>query len=445
MPHTYLLFGDNIWESKAVMEKIREHCLTDELFSKIELGGCPALPIYTLHHKDIVFQVECRGNYNQWNDLPSKVHKYISFFDKPDAVLFDEENNKIIAAGEFTETVSVGNSQWQRSGRAVASAKLDVPFLAVYPCVAEDRSQDTLREPTALLTEFFLKLSLEDLDSPTLLLLREDPYLYEYNIERRKIGLPVLNKPEGDYYIGRWFGLRLLSSKDKSMRKYLIKLEREIYTQMFHTLYEHVLYYGKETTRVEKDLPLWGSKFENPTDIASIRKHTLRELSGIIWLGIQGKQASNSYFNKVVCPQLLSKTTPKTYVRGGKHCIISSDFTKETEKILLEKYPPHEGHKWKLGKLNYSLPTSLIPLQVWQRDGEAYSDPNAGEAVAFPAMFDSLDKKQTNIIFIAYGKPSINWYSDFSRGGRKVWRAMKKLGDILCVDNDNDPISISLR
>ena len=221
---------------------------------------------------------------------------------------------------------------------------------------------------------------------------------------------------------------------------------------MFKSLNESVKLKGKNIiTRIEKDLPYWNKYFNYPSSLENLKKHTLMEISKIDWSGISGKDANESYFSNVFLNKLRLKCKSsdiKTYVEGGKHCMLSSEYTPIIEKLIMELYPPHLEHSWELGSLKPELPTIFIPLEIWQRKGEAYSDPNAGEAVAFPAMFDFLHEDKANIIYFAYGIPHPNWYEHYLKNKSKVWRAINSLGDILCVDNKIDssfiPLSIKI-
>jgi len=454
MVNRFLLFGDNIWESKHVIELIEQYC--SDLLEDLRLEGCPSLPIYHLKYKGKEIIVECRGDYNNWKDLPKEVGDYINLFDKPDAVLYHVNKKKVVCAAEFTETVSVGNSQWQRSGRVVASTINNVPFLAVYPSVAEDDSQKTLREPTSLLTELFLKLSIDDPENPTLLVLREDPYLSSLNKKRLKQGLNKLKKFNGEKVIAFWFLYRILSNTDFKQNKNLLKLEKEVYKEMFKTLNEKTKKRNRIMKRIDKDLPYWSKILKTPKKFEELRAHTLSEVCLLPWRGISGKIASNSYFNKNFINSVKKRfgNIFRTYVKRGRYCIIESKYTRDVEKIILKKYPPLKEFFWEEGTLDQNLPIVFIPLQGWQREGLMLSDPNCGEAAAFPALFNSFEMKKTNIIYVIYGKPTEKWLNLYHKAnsfGRqsKLFRVVKKLGDILCIDinngGDNKPTSINLK
>src|SRR5690606_33569104 len=72
------------------------------------------------------------------------------FVDLPDYIFYSLGSKRAVLAGENTETASVGNSQWQREGRKVASAKIGVPFIYQTFYSGRDESQDTIREPNSL-------------------------------------------------------------------------------------------------------------------------------------------------------------------------------------------------------------------------------------------------------------------------------------------------------
>lgn len=447
----FLLFGDNGWEAKSVMESIKKY--SAEFFDKISLTGSPAMPIYLLETGENKIVIECRGNYSNWEDLPQKVDEYVNFFDKPDVIFYNLHEQKIICAAEFTETVCVGNSPWQRSGRVVSSTILNIPFLAVYPCGGEDRSLTSLRESTALLSELFLKLSKDAPEHPTLLLLKGGPHLVSLNKQRISNGLSPLNKNgENNKLISDWFALRILLQVNSSESKNLETIENKIYSRMFDTLFEECKKGNTKLTRVDKDIPLWNSKLNNPKNIKQLKKHSLIELSAIEWKGKTGKVATSSYFNRVFVNEVKNSLGSifKTYVNGGAHCIIPKEYVKQVEKIILKSYPPSTEFNWKEGTLNSNYPLVLISLLGWQRGGKSLSDPNTGEAIAFPALFDSFEEKKANIIYFIYGIPHKNWLNQLKGlKNNMLLKTVKKMGDLLCIDinngGDKRPISIKLK
>ena len=450
MDYNYLLFGDNIWEAKSVIEKIvtsiRQNPLIDKV-SDVKLKGCPAQAIYEFKYKTNNITITCLGNYSLWIDKFPEVKKYIDYFDKPDVVLFSLNKKEIVAAGEFTDTVSVGNSQWQRAQRFVAAAILRIPFLAVY-AFGEDRSQGTLRESSAILTYSYLKLSC-DSETPLFLIFKDSLYLNAHNQLRAKKGLGALSFPNGDEIIGSWFGLRLLNSIEKIDA--LQKLEFKMQRFMFDNLYYDVQNYSHKISLVDKDLPAYHSKLtQKTTNIEDIKKVPFKDFCIFDW-SISGKEINRSYFKKTVYP--LVKKFFKTYNRGGKFAIADKGYTKQIEEILFKNYPPNKNQNWSSPFLEYNKPTVLIPLQVWKKShkngGVSYgpNDPNGGESAIFPSLLDSINFNTTNIIYVFYGEYPFEWYTNFNNNGRKIYRAVNTIGKLLCVDNngsDRKPESFKL-
>ncbi len=443
MAHKYLLFGDNIWEARSVADEIVKQLGPESginLISEIHLNGCPSLATYSFKYKDNNISITCLGNYSLWVSSFPIVQKYIDFFDKPDVVLYSENQNKILAAGEFTETVQVGNSQWQRAQRFVSAIKLNIPFLAVYG-FGEDRSQSTLREANALLAYSYLKLSC-DYSTPAFLIFKDSLYLFAHNKRRTANGLDALVRPDGNKIIGEWFGLRLLNSIES--QGLLIDKENEMYNHMFDSLYYNVKKSSRILRIVNNDIPKYPEKIgDNVRDLQIIKNTPFKDLCHY-QVNVSGSIANSSYFKTNVYPMI--KDLFKTYKKGAKFGISDKENTESIEEMLLNKYPPNPNQIWQKGLFNYSKPIVLIPLQMWQAAG--YSDPNGGEAVLFPSLLDSIDYNSTaNIVYIFFGIAPENWYSNFNANNQKIYRAVNTIGKLLCVDNNGnseDPESFKI-
>ena len=144
----YLLFSDNILEGLTLLDSLLS---SDKLlkFSGIVYEPIDQ-PIYVFSDfYDNKYGIKVCGSYNNWQ-LPNDVDLIKSFIDLPDYVIYSLKNNKVILAGENTETASVGNSQWQREGRKVAASKLGVPFIYQTFYSGKDESSNTIREPNSL-------------------------------------------------------------------------------------------------------------------------------------------------------------------------------------------------------------------------------------------------------------------------------------------------------
>lgn len=67
------------------------------------------------------------GSYKSWNPMPSKIKELINW-GKPDFVVYDAKNNKILFAVEETAATPTGNQAMQRCERQYGSAHLRIPY-----------------------------------------------------------------------------------------------------------------------------------------------------------------------------------------------------------------------------------------------------------------------------------------------------------------------------
>ena len=120
-PYCFLIYSDNILESINILDLLSK----DNPF--LEIIGVSYEPIdqtiylFKERQNGRYICVKVLGKYENW-ELPSKISDLVSFIDKPDFIIVDEEKNKEIFVGETTGTANVGNSQWQREGRKISAA-----------------------------------------------------------------------------------------------------------------------------------------------------------------------------------------------------------------------------------------------------------------------------------------------------------------------------------
>lgn len=147
--HEYVLFGDNTLECLTLLNPLVNPETHLNFVAIVHLPLDQPIYVFELPNKELVSVKVC-GSYTNW-DLPSLVAELINRYDLPDFVLYSLSKNKVVFAGELTETASVGNSQWQRELRKIAAAELKVPFIYQTVYSGKDDSQNTIREPTSLL------------------------------------------------------------------------------------------------------------------------------------------------------------------------------------------------------------------------------------------------------------------------------------------------------
>jgi len=145
----FILFGDNLLECFMLLNPaIVQEDIWDFQYVIYEPIDQPIYVFKT--NKGQIISIKACGVYTNW-PLPEKVSELIYRYDLPDFVLYNVTNDRVALAGEFTETASVGNSQWQRELRKIAAAELRVPFIYQTVYSGKDDSLNTIREPSSLL------------------------------------------------------------------------------------------------------------------------------------------------------------------------------------------------------------------------------------------------------------------------------------------------------
>lgn len=147
--HEYVIYGDNTLECLTLLNPLVDPSTPLNFLALVHLPLDQPIYVFELQNLELVSVKVC-GSYTNWN-LPAPVAEIVFKYDLPDFVVYSIGDNKVIFAGELTETASVGNSQWQRELRKIAAAELKVPFIYQTVYSGKDDSQDTIREPTSLL------------------------------------------------------------------------------------------------------------------------------------------------------------------------------------------------------------------------------------------------------------------------------------------------------
>jgi len=258
-PYCFLIYSDNILESINILDLLSE----DNPF--LEIVGVSYEPIdqaiYLFKEKQSGRHVcvKILGKYENW-ELPSKILDLVSFIDKPDFIIVDEEKNKEIFVGETTGTANVGNSQWQREGRKISAALKQVPMVYQTYYSGTDRSmfsadkidqgeaKGQVRQPTALqvINHFIYSLRYQ---VPSFVIYYPNP---EYDAV---IGLDR-SKTKGKTLLKQYISVCLLNSVDGKYKDIKKKIEHDIFKQMLNFINEPVPYRSTTIQRIDKDFPV---------------------------------------------------------------------------------------------------------------------------------------------------------------------------------------------
>ena len=144
----FIIYADNILEGITLLNDLT---LDDDYLQFYGIIYEPIdQPVYIFQDNDNGFYaIKICGSYEKWK-LPKEVAQIIHYIDLPDYIIYSLQSKSVIMAGENTETASVGNSQWQREGRKLGAAKINVPFVYQTFYSGRDESQNSIREPSSL-------------------------------------------------------------------------------------------------------------------------------------------------------------------------------------------------------------------------------------------------------------------------------------------------------
>ena len=446
----YILYADNILEGITLLNDMTEdsYILT---FCNIVYEPIDQ-PIYIFKDNiNRLYAIKICGSYNKWN-LPEQVSQIINFVDLPDYIFYSINNQKVLIAGENTETASVGNSQWQREGRKLGAVKLGIPFIYQTFYSGRDESQDTIREPSSLQVYNQLVYSVR-YKTPSFVAYFENNF--ENSITRKRdssIGCELLSK---------YIKSTLLVDVDPDQLTIKKNIEKDFYNHMIEYLKEvkyKDLSKNKKTPRIIKDLPSINHIAKN--NILCNTQEFVDSLVEYLYETDKNKIKSfidncnllnfdetkferwSAYANKRNITDLIKYLTyksnsPKSYIKGNAKVGFAqtqlcseflvnkfSDKEEEIKSILnTQKYPvsvimPLRIHKVSKGKLTFS------------------PDPESGEIVAFSELFayDLYNKKKRPVIGYCIVNTPTN-FNIYSKTGKKLYKALAEYVDILVINN----------
>lgn len=406
----FLLYSDNILEGITLLNYLT---LNDDLLSFKKVVYQPIHePIYIFTDADgYNYCIKVCGSFDKWQ-LPDDVNAIKSFVDLPDYIFYSVGSKKAVLAGENTETASVGNSQWQREGRKVASAKIGVPFIYQTFYSGKDESQDTIREPNSLQVYNQL-LYTARYKTPSLVA------YFENNFEGSKTR--ARNPADSQALFSDYIKSVLLTDTDAKNLPIKMNLERDFFLHMVSYITEGK--YKKtnggkieSSSRVLADLPsISGDTIDGLLNNSSQFVDDL-----VDWVYSKNDNFKTNYsiseldatklvdwnpslkaINKKQIQPLLdyfasSGRPVQSFQRNGKAGVVK---TADLKQYLKSKYPSSEEVFNDILTLDETV---IFPARVWKYSNGRLTlspDPESGEIVAFCELlaYDIHGKKTRNI------------------------------------------------
>ncbi len=89
-------------------------------------------PVHTYDFDGLLIELRVFGSYGSWTPCPESINELLAW-GKPDFLLFDRTEDRILLAAEETAAVPTGNQALQRCERQYGAARLGVPFWYLLP------------------------------------------------------------------------------------------------------------------------------------------------------------------------------------------------------------------------------------------------------------------------------------------------------------------------
>lgn len=445
--HEFILYGDNILEGITLLNDMTQ---ANDILSLYGVIYEPIdQPIYLFQdEKSEIYALKICGCYSKWN-LPKEVTSLIEYIDLPDYIFYSVEKEKVIIAGENTETASVGNSQWQREGRKLGAAKYHIPFIYQTFYSGKDESQDTIREPNSLQVYNQLLYSIR-YRVPSLVA------YFENNFE----GAKTRNRTPED--CKELFSKYLKTSLVASVREdYVGKrktLEIEFFEHMINYLkepkYDYHRVSGKQP-RLKKDFPVINDKVSNGllNDTSEFAKslvdYIYNDSSNFIskypidaiasnnlkpWAGYQNKQ----WISELIEYLTMKGNKPYSYISGqSKVGFAKTSYCKE---YLLTKFPSQST------EINAKLDSNkfpeciIMPLRIHKKSNGNLTfspDPESGEIAAFGELFGynyKGAKIRPVIGYVIVETPTDFKFAD--KVGTKLYKSIFEYVDVIVFNNN---------
>ncbi|WP_148789944.1 hypothetical protein [Campylobacter concisus] len=447
--YEFILYSDNILEGISVLNDLS--LKDDFLHFKYVVYETIDQPIYIFSDSENNnYAIKICGNYNKW-ELPKDVSEIVKYIDLPDYIFYSIKNQKVILAGENTETASVGNSQWQREGRKIAAARLGVPFIYQTFYSGRDESQNTIREPTSLQAYNHIVYSIR-YKTPSFVTYFENNFKNSQIRSRQDIDAK-------DLFI-KYIKILIkndINSENINTRK---NIEKKIFLHMINYLKETKISSkkNKQRMRLKDDLPCLDEELyktiENNSDIFAqgivdfiyekdidkkcsyIQKSKILDFKKEqfqIWKPkIQKKDYLEIFLN------FLNKKnkTPISYIGGGKIGFANKELCKD---FLLDKFKPYKNDILKVFDKFHNESAIIFPLRIHKLSNKKLtfsSDPESGEIVAFSELFAKNLKNEKTRLIIGYC--TVDTPSNFNLDDKyceKLHKAIFRYIDILILDN----------
>lgn len=415
----YIVYGDNLEESTQIIDWLYDFNKDKMTLKSIEYKSLSEY-VYIFDIGGINYYFIAQAYYRNGR-LPLGVRQVIKELDKPDAVIYSVDNDKVIMGFEVTSTTMAGNATWQRTGRVINFMEKGVPFgfLAYYS--KNDKSDHNVnkkpRVPSALFVLLFNILSLK-YSTPALIGFFEHP--------DKNQNIDALN-PNEDWR--------------ENIFKYLLCLiKNEIGDLYLENCYRSMKDYYFDDNKIQHTISEFGA------DALSYMKQDNYEK--IIINDMKNKNSIPFFYKgylpfewkpKKINGLIKDKFPSISFYQVSKNC--KAGITFETKKLIEVLQVGKRFYVEDLIK-DINAPTIVIPIKLTKYEhGELVhtDDPYNGEIPAFSNLY-LQSFPDSNVMLLLCDHTNNNEYNVESAKARKVYKAINKYADLV-IDLDLNSFS----
>lgn len=411
---TIIVFDDNVLEAVQIIEFLFKYNKDKMIYKNMGFASVSE-QVFVYEIDGEIYNFIAKGYYHN-GELPIKVRHVIKELDKPDAVVYSVDDDKVLMGFESTATAFVGNATWQRTGRIINFVERGIPFafLAYYSKIDQSSKQSSLRVPSYLFNLMFIAISLK-YSTPALLGFSEhdDPSQC----------LDPL-KPKMDMKKDIFRFLLSLILKDEN--------SDDILEQCYSNMKNYYFGNDERTLKTNKEFGNNSIEYVRDNDFGKMIVKDMKlknnpplfdENLSFEWKPKKIDENFKKCFSNIKIKIL------------SKNCTMGITF--ETRKLveLLNKHNSVyvEDFFYRNGVSNLDNPTVIISLPLTKGKGKFTSDPYNGAIPAFAEMYKQ-SFPMANILIHIKDHSDKNEYDINKAKGQKTYKSITKYADIV-IDN----------
>lgn len=420
----FYFYCDNLQEGMHILFWLEEYNSEMKLIKRGYNGISNYISIYDINGEKYTIII-CSFYHN--GELPTLVRQIIYKIDKPDVVIYSQNENKIICAIENTETAFVGDATWQRHGRIMNFLQQEFPFIFFAYYSKKDMSRNNVRKPSPLFVLSFFALSIEN-STPAILSLYDHEDV-EQNIINKDDSKMIDTRKESLKYI-----LSLITYGQNS------DIARENLKRCF---FDMKYYYKKEIGRVkEKQLPKKTLDLLRKDDFEEeiVKKIESKDKNYSLFFDdiFPWKPVSSKDFevdgNKVGIKDYLKKQLGDIdFYQLSPKCPVGITF--ETQKLVskLSEIKDRGDYFWE-DSLDSKLPTIIILLRLTKNGKLELPDPYNGRIPAFYELYKQSFGKINCIIYLMDHSNKDEYNPNYAKN-MKIYKSINNYATIF-IDRD---------